>query len=57
MGDGGMISDHHNSAAGMCLVTIALFPGDGLDDDEIYECKGYWNQMVQWRQAGGLVLC
>ena len=39
------------------LVTVDLCPGGGLGDDESYECKGYWNQMGQWRQAGRPRLC
>ena len=36
----------------MCLVTVDICPGGGLGDDESYECKGYWNQMGQWREIG-----
>src|SRR6218665_202812 len=36
--DGGMVSDHHRGAAGMCLVTVDLCPGGGLGDNESYEC-------------------
>src|SRR6218665_4052050 len=55
--DGRMVSDQHGSAAGMCLVTADLCPGGGLGDDKSYECKGYWNQMGHWRQAGRPRLC
>src|SRR6218665_2853520 len=40
---GGMVSDHHRSVAGMCLVTIDLCSGRGLGDDERVEWKGWDN--------------
>ena len=43
-----MVSDHHRSVAGMCLVTVDLCSGGGLGDDESYEWKGYGNQMGKW---------